>query len=272
LTLKSKDIQLQYEGFLNTPLLWKNDVIFGLSQFEFEKEKTTQFNSLSAPEIRLGKRVEQFSFYTFQQDQSISILAENVQIQNGKTTIGEIDCFVLKNKKPFHIEIIYKFYLYDQSVGNTEIENWIGPNRRDSLFQKLNKLKNKQLPLLYNKFTKPYLNSLNLNLEEIEQQVYFKAQLFVPLKGLNDPFDEINNECIKGFYIYTSELSRFKDCKFYIPTKINWLQEIQTQINWLTFVDFEQKIELFHAHKSAPLCWIKNPNGTFQKFFVVWWS
>jgi hypothetical protein len=29
--LNTKDIQLQYEGFLNTPLLWKSNALFELT-------------------------------------------------------------------------------------------------------------------------------------------------------------------------------------------------------------------------------------------------
>jgi len=54
-----------------------------------------------------------------------------------------------ENNKPIHLEIIYKFYLYDPSIGLTQLDHWIGPNRRDSLVKKLTKLKQKQLPLLY---------------------------------------------------------------------------------------------------------------------------
>jgi len=270
-TENSKDIQLQYEGFLNTPLLWKNDAVFGLTQFEIDNKETLQFNSFEKAEIRLGKRVEQFSFFTFRTDKTIKILTENLQIQDGTRTVGEIDCILSQDYKPVHIEIIYKFYLYDASVGTSEIEHWIGPNRRDSFFQKLTKLKNKQLPLLESKYTKPYLEKLGLNKEIIHQNVFFKAQLFVHLKDINKKFLEINNECIYGFYIYKKELDDFKDCKFFIPSKLDWLKEIQTNINWLNYSCFETQIALFLNEKSAPLCWLKQHNGKAQKFFVVWW-
>lgn len=267
----SKDIQLQYEGFLNTPLLWKNDKILELSQFEISTEKTPQFNSLSKLEIRLGKRVEQFSFFTFQKDKTVKILSKNIQIQDGKRTVGEIDCLLQKKEQPIHIEIVYKFYLYDKSVGNTELEHWIGPNRRDSFFQKLTKLKNKQLPLLQNEHSKKYLDNLQLAPEQIKQNVYFKAQLFVPLNNISNVFSLINNKCISGFYIQLQKLSQFENCKFHIPTKVNWLQEIQINTNWLTFINFKTQLQVFISQKSAPLCWIKHPNGKTQKFFVVWW-
>lgn len=268
----SKDIQLQYEGFLKTPQLWEGNAIFNLAQIEIETQKTQQFNSNQKIELRLGKRVEQFSFFTFQQDLSIDLISENLQIQDGKRTVGEIDCILSKNNQPTHIEIVYKYYLYDDTVGNTEIEHWIGPNRRDSFFQKLTKLKEKQLPLLHSQYTKNYLEKLQLNVSSIYQKVYFKAQLFVPLNDLNNIFSEINNNCICGFYIRLNQLKKFEDCKFYIPKKVDWLKEIQTNVKWLNFATFETQIVIFLYQQSAPLCWIKKPNGKTQKFFVVWWD
>lgn len=72
-------------------------------------------------------------------------------------------------------------------------------NRRDSFVQKLSKLKEKQLPLLYSKQSKKYLDELGLDATEITQQVYFKAQLFVPLQDINKEFSLVNKECIYGF-------------------------------------------------------------------------
>jgi hypothetical protein len=268
---ESKNIQLQYEGFLNTPLLWNETEIFNLSQFEIYTLNSTPFNSTKKPEIRLGKRVEQFAVFTFQQQKNVEILAENAHIQDEKTTIGELDCILKVEEHPIHIEIVYKFYLYDETVGTTEIEHWIGPNRRDSLFQKLTKLKDKQLPLLYNKKTLPLLGELNISAKNIIQKVYFKAQLFVPLSYLKKDFFIVNNNCIIGFYIHFKELENLNNCKFFIPKKLDWLLEIQTQTNWINFSAFTKKINEFHAVKSAPLCWLKYPNGETQKFFVVWW-
>lgn len=267
----SKDIQLQYQGFLKTPLLWLNYATIQLEQFTTSQKKTTLFNSNRKLEIRLGKRVEQFCFEEIKQDDSVRLISENLQIQDGKRTVGEIDCLIIKNQQPIHIEIVYKFYLYDKSVGKTEIEHWIGPNRRDSFYQKLTKLKNKQLPLLQNKHTEKYLETLGLDSEKIIQKVYFKAQLFVPLKDLNSTFPEINNDCISGFYIYFKELAEYKNCKFHIPSKLNWLQEPHLNVSWQNFEEFESKINIFHFQKSAPLCWLKKPNGEIKKIFIVWW-
>lgn len=269
---KQKDLQLQYEGFLKTPFLWHGKGVFDLEQYATLTAQTTSFKQEITQKLRLGKLVERFVSFELNQDCSISILAENIQIQREKITVGELDCLLLKNEEPIHLEIIYKFYLYDASVGNSEIEHWIGPNRRDSFIQKLTKLQEKQLPLLYSIHTKTYLDALKLKTNEITQQVYFKAQLFVPLKDFGSSFEQVNNECIYGFYVYPKELILFSDCKFYIPNKHNWLVNPHSNIDWLAFEIFQNKLQQFLNEENAPLCWLKKPNGELFKFFVVWWN
>ncbi|AMC10564.1 hypothetical protein Lupro_04595 [Lutibacter profundi] len=269
--LNSKEIQLQYEGFLQTPLLWESENVFNLEQLKLFKKKVSVFEGNIQKKLRLGKRVERFVSNELNQYKAITILKENIQIQDGNTTIGEIDCLLKQQEQPIHLEIVYKFYLYDKTVGLTELEHWIGPNRKDSLVKKLTKLKEKQLPLLLKPQTKPTLEKLKIYVKEIKQLVYFKAQLFIPYQLKNNTFKLINNNCIKGFYIYFQELSQFSECKFHMPTKVNWLQETQTYVNWLSFEKFEQAIEVFMLSKTSPLCWMKQPNGKIYKIFIVWW-
>lgn len=269
--LDLKSLQLQYEGFLNTPTLWFRNEVKNLHQLNIPKNKTTVFDTAFKGIPRLGKLVERFVSNELQQNDAIDILVENIQIQDNKITLGELDCLILKNHQPIHLEIIYKFYLYNPSVGTTEIEHWIGPNKKDSLHQKLEKLINKQLPLLYNSKTKPLLDSLNVSPEVITQKVYFKAQLFVPLKDYGISFPLINNNCIVGFYLNIKDISLFENCKFHIPTKHNWLVTPHTDIDWLTFINFKADVLKFINEERAPLCWLKKPNGELFKFFVVWW-
>ncbi|MEJ4088177.1 DUF1853 family protein [Galbibacter orientalis] len=269
---KSKNIQLQYQGYLNTPLLWEQTKLYGLKQLYLPMVATAVFNRVTASNLRLGKLVEQFVSTQLSQYEFINVLLENFQVQNGKQTIGEFDCILEYDEKPIHLEIIYKFYLYDENVGTSEIEHWIGPNRNDTLLKKLTKLKEKQLPLLYNIHAKTALEALNLKAETIEQRVLFKAQLFIPYTKRQVEFKTLNEACLSGFYINHTEIDRFKDCKFYIPSKKNWLVEVHSNVAWQTYSQFSIIIRELIAQKMAPLCWIKFPNGTLQKFFVVWWS
>ena len=268
---KLKNLRLQYQGYLNTPLLWKNHVVFNLKQLELPKINTTNFNESIRDNLLLGKRVERFVYTELEHHKNIKILLENAQIQHKKTTIGEIDCILMKDDIPIHLEIIYKFYLYDVSIGSTEIEHWIGPNRKDSLLLKLNKLKHKQLPLISNVSTQPILNKININARHIQQRVCFKAQLFTPYKT-NVNFELLNKNCLTGFYIRFSEIKQFSDCKFHIPIKINWLMEVQAHVDWLIYQEFYENISLIINKKRSLLCWIKFPNERLQKFFVVLWN
>ncbi|MGB5418830.1 DUF1853 family protein [Algibacter sp.] len=263
-------LQKRYEGFLKTPCLWKDDAVYKLQQFEISSD-SDKIEFDFDENLRLGKYVERLVSFELAQQNNISVLAENIQIQKGKTTLGEIDCLLLKNNKPIHLEVIYKFYLYDATVGENEIDHFIGPNRKDSLIEKLTKLKDKQLPLLYHDVCKPYLDALNLKAENINQQVYFKAQLFLPFSNQNIELKTLNKDCIAGFYIKQTELHQFEDCKFYIPSKIDWLVLPHTNVNWLNFNAFILATHHYFEEKYSALCWVKFKNGELKKLFLVWW-
>ena len=268
---KTKDIRKRYDGFLQTSCLWKNDTVYQLKQLEISS-KSSKINIDINEKLRLGKYIERFVSYQLEQEKNIEIISENIQIQQEKRTLGELDCIIIKDNKLIHLEVIYKFYLFNSSTGNSEIERFIGPNRKDSLVEKLTKLKEKQLPLLYSNECLEYLKSINLNVDKIEQQVYFKAQLFVPFFNKNVRLKTLNENCIAGFYINQKELEQFTDCKFYIPNKKDWLVIPHQNVNWLNFLQFKETSKDYLSRKFSPLCWIKKQNGEIEKFFLVWWT
>ena len=265
------DIQLQYEGFLSTPLLWKSNQLEGLVQFEIPPTNPTLFKELIPIKIRLGKLVERFVSHELNQCESIKILRENLQIIENKITIGELDCLLKLENELIHLEVVYKFYLYDPKQSKQETARWIGPNRKDSLIQKLSKLKEKQLPILFHKQTKLELEKLQINLSQITQKTYFKAQLFVPYPVKTSLLPEINNDCIKGCYIQKSQLTQFNDHTFYIPSKMNWIINVHNNVNWVAFIDFLSELTELLNNEKSPLCWLKDSQGNIKKIFVVWW-
>lgn len=264
-------IQKRYDGFLSTPFLWKNDAVLGLTQFNTPSTKSTVFNLSINNKLRLGKYIEHFVLFELNTYDDISVLAENIQIQDDKRTIGELDCLFLKNNQPVHLEIVYKFYLYDNSKEANEIHCFIGPNKKDSLFEKVTKLKNKQLPLLHTNTCKPYLEALNLLADNVKQYVYFKAQLFVPFSNQNIVLHTLNTDCIVGYYIKKQELVALKTSKFFIPCKKDWLVIPHPNVKWMNFDLFTVKVEDYFTRKFSPMCWVKFKNGKLNKMFVVWW-
>lgn len=202
------------------------------------------------------------------------MVAQNLQIVQDKITIGEIDFLIedIKTAEKFHVEMVYKFYLYDPSI-ETEIEKWIGPNRKDSLHQKIIKLKEQQLPLLFRKETNRVLLDLNINSKEIKQLVCFKANLFVPLHMLGEFLPLINNSCICGYWINFKEFSEIEYSRnvFFAPKKPDWPIDPALHDEWFTFPIILDMVLEFNRRKISPLLWMKTPEGIFQRIFVVWW-
>lgn len=266
---KTKEIQKRYEGFLQTNCLWKDADIYGLQQFKITP-KSTKISIEINEKLRLGKYIERLVSFQLSQEKNLTIIAENIQIQQEKITLGELDCILKLQNTYIHLEVIYKFYVYDASVGTTEIAHFIGPNRKDSLVEKLTKLKEKQLPILHSKECKSYLKSIDLQEKNISQQVYFKAQLFIPYSQ-KIVLSSLNTACIVGFYIHKKELVFFSNCKFYIPQKKDWILTPNKNVNWLNYPDFKEVSKQYLDRNFSPLCWLKNNNGTLEKFFLVWW-
>ena len=81
----------------------------------------------------------------------------------------------------------------------------------------------------------------------------------------------LNQDCISGFYIYQKELNQFIDCKFYIPSKKDWIILTHENVKWSNLDDFKKVSKDYLGREFSPLCWIKKPNGEMNKFFLVWW-
>ncbi len=269
--MEGENIQLRYQGYLNTPLLWQGSSIEDLEQLELARNSQNDFSNNTVKEIRLGKLIEHFVLHELSQNNSIEILASNIQLIDNKLTIGEIDCLLKFLNEFIHLEIIYKFYLYDQNIKTSEIDKWIGPNRNDSLSKKIVKLKTKQLPILKHKKTREILNKLELDVDLFKQKVYFKAQLFAPFKLLNKTFEIVNNQCINGYYLSFNEVKKLTTNLFYIPSKLDWLIEPNNNVNWEETAYFITKLGKYMNAENSPLCWVKDNQGKMQKIFVVYW-
>ena len=64
------------------------------------------------------------------------VMTTNITPHNLSEIIEDINA-----KQVIHMELAYKFYLFDPNISSESINNWIGPNRNDSLNEKLEKLK-----------------------------------------------------------------------------------------------------------------------------------
>lgn len=203
------------EGFLKTNQL--NGLIKDVNDFNFPLKKSLLKNSF--PKInRLGKRVEFIFEELIKQDDSFELLCSNIQLFQDKKTIGEIDYIFERKNVLFHLEISYKFYLYDGSQLDSLINCWIGPNRKDSLKLKLSKLKLNQFPIINSEEFKQLQKTLNLN-RPLHQMLLLKAQLFIPFEKSIELTENYNN-CVEGSWLSMQNnhlLSKQDD--YFIPEK-----------------------------------------------------
>ena len=264
-----KVTQLRFEGFLKTSTLWESTHVYDLSQFKIE-QKSIEIDKEIDTKQRLGKYVERFVSHQLVNTEGVSLIAENIQISKDRITLGELDCLLYKNGNPIHLEVVYKFYLYDPTKQG--LHCWIGPNKKDRLVEKLEKLQQKQLPLLYSKDCEKYLKSISLHSADISQQVYFKAQLFLPLRNSKSVDLNINTDCIIGFYCTLLELTKFKNAKFYIPSKKDWLIIPHTNIAWMGYEKYLEQSKNYLDRQFSPMCWMKTTTGELKKFFLIWWE
>tara|TARA_R110002050_G_scaffold16019_2_gene49112 strand:- start:209094 stop:209900 length:807 start_codon:yes stop_codon:yes gene_type:complete len=264
----------QVKGFLKTPSLWE-DTLFGVNQFAFPKIALDTFTPKPIPQnIRLGHQIEYIFYQLIEHSQAYDILLFNQPIKADKRTIGEID-FILKNRdnqELIHVELTYKFYLIDPTFSEP-IQQLIGPNRKDSFYDKLQKIKNKQFKLLQTQEAINTLKKSSINTGNIISNTCFKAQLFFPYihKELNTaPFER---SCVMGYWLTLKEFDTalFYQNKFYLPTKHEWVITPHRNEIWKSHTEITAEIAEHHANQNTPMIWMIKSNSTIEKFFVVWW-
>ena len=270
----------QIKGFYNTPSLFKNSFydleVFELDDVSFDINSFDINNIQILQQLPLGKRVEYFFDAIIAHCSNYERVIKNIQIIHNKHTLGELDFIIydIRREKYIHIEMQYKFYLYDESFEN-EIDRYIGPNRSDTLVLKLQRLKNKQFPLLFKEETKSYIPIVDLN--NIEQKILFKGNIFLPRHLKDKKLSLINNECISGYYLSFKEFiadDSFKNMTLFVPHRFDWLSNPSSNENWKSYDEVKDEIEYFVNLNVSPLIWSKYINKgetIIERFFVTCW-
>ncbi|WP_432413031.1 DUF1853 family protein [Rasiella sp. SM2506] len=261
--------------FLKTPELKLPTKEFSFTPFSIS-EISTEIVPFDFPtEKMLGKQAEFIFESWLEHSQRFQLIAANIQIQGATQTMGELDYIVTdtETNSTLHIELACKFYLLDERLGKTILEQWIGPNKKDRLVDKLEKMKTKQFPLLYREETASSLSKFQLDSSVIQQQYCLKAFLFVP-KGFHPhTFPKYFQACLTGFYIHGTELDSEKDenALYTLPQKKEWLLPPEGLRPWISFSEAKKHIKNALAEKRAPLVY-KKTDVSIEKFFVVWWD
>lgn len=261
-------------GFLNTPSLWEGSLC-DITQFEFPQLHLVNFNSKPIPDnLRLGHQVEYLFHQLIEYSNVYEILIFNQPIKNENRTIGEID-FILRNKKNnslTHVELTYKFYIIDPTIPET-INQLIGPNKKDSFSDKIQKIKNKQFKLLQTTEATKLLKVNNIDFNKITSTACFKSQLFIPYQNSKINLKAFNEDCIIGYWLKLSEFEsdNFTDKLFHLPEKQAWIIKPHNKVKWKSFTEIKVEILQKHSRQNSPMVWMKTTENRYDKFFIVWW-
>jgi len=267
-------IKEQCLGFLNTPPLWLGKE-FGIEQFLFPELNMNRF--LPKPifkKMRLGHQMEHVFEQLLVRNNTYELVLHNQPVKDGNLTIGEID-FILKNlesKQLIHVELTYKFYIVDPTISEP-IHRLIGPNRRDMFYTKMEKIRDRQFPLLHSENGITTLLQKNINHEDIEHQACYKAQLFMPYTNMKVDITPLNTDCIYGYWLRFNDFEKkeFRNSKYYLPSKSEWVIEPHKKVRWSSHFETLMEVNLRTLNENAPMLWMKKSDTEYEKFFVVWW-
>lgn len=247
-------------------------LIPGIEPFKLAELKIASMPSIELTgKLRLGHLTELIVFKLIEASANFQVRYKSVQLFEREKTIGELDFIIenLETNQLVHLELAYKFYLYDPSISSNELSNWIGPNRNDSLKSKLDKLKTKQFPLLYHEYLPSIIKDISI--DQVEQALCFLVTFFIPFQ-YKAPMDSAFEKAVKGYYI---DLDTFlsihtKRKTYYLPSKKEYGIEPSENLNWKDLNFVIKSIESNIQKKQAVMCWQKE-RAFYTAFFIVWW-
>lgn len=160
----------------------------------------------NSPSPLLGKRFERLLSFWFENSPQFEKVLENLQIFDGKTTLGEVDFLVknLETNELWHIEAACKYYFGAKNANH--YSHWLGPNGKDSLEQKWQTLKN-QLRIFESEQGKRLLQQFGL--PKPKSILMLKGYFFQPfhLLGHYATPRHSHSQHNAGWYISEKEIS-----------------------------------------------------------------
>jgi hypothetical protein len=169
-----------------------------------------------------------------------------------------------------HVEVACKFYLLDDSIESAFEGKWIGSNRKDTLLDKLNKLRNKQFPLLHRPELVPFLESLKLEASHFKQQQCILSSFYIPLEMDSNSLPLPYQKCIVGRWLLFKNFEMNPNHTYAIPSKKEWLLP-NSDIDISLSSEAALVIITASISEKRAVQVYEDCDGEVKKFFIVWW-
>ncbi len=129
---------------------------------------------------RLGLVFESLWHFFLQNDPETELIAHNLPIRDKGKTLGELDVlyFCHHRQRAIHLELAVKYFMATEqpAIEDEALSSWLGPNSRDRLDIKWQRMLSHQLALVNRPAAQSILNELAIS--ELEQEVAIKGWLF----------------------------------------------------------------------------------------------
>ena len=126
---------------------------------------------------KLGYYFENLVAWWLMQKIAEGYFESHVKVSAGKRDIGEFDFLFRSNQKYEHWETAVKFYLYTRDEQG--VVTWYGPNAKDTLYKKLKRMLDHQIPLSGRPEASSVLASRGI--DAVRSGIFMKGYLFYPL-------------------------------------------------------------------------------------------
>jgi len=223
---------------------------------EWDTHSETLPKQLSAPRPYVGDYFENLIAFWLKNRKGIEQFNQRQTVFENKRTLGEFD-FLFHHtqlQKSFHWEVAIKYYLYYESGGDAI---FYGPNSRDRLSIKVDKMFNQQILLSKQLAAKCIIEQYPT---PICPQILLKGYLFYPSHKLNsDKFnipDYISSSHLRGWWSYANDPvipKHHVDSQWFILNKPHWLAIPRQPKSLLDYNSLQDIIRVHFNRSQKPL-------------------
>ena len=197
---------------------------------------TARLPELSA-QMRLGHYAEWLMQQWLGQCSQVTAVVHNVTIYQQRRSLGELDLVYRDTQGCWHhLELAIKYYLFDPAVEG-ELSCFVGPNRKDTLARKLDKLIDHQLPIALSDEGRETLAGLGIE-QLASQQLWLTGRLFYPAKLIDKQFNTLNPTHLRGWWRSLTGLKHYIEQNpqhsWRQLDRSEWLSGFSQQPNWLS--------------------------------------
>lgn len=181
---------------------------------------------------RLGEYFERLLITWMEHVPPAELLAANEQVHANSHTLGEFDLLFRRDNAVHHWELAIKFYL--GHPGPDGRPRWYGPNPKDQLYEKWDKMLRHQLRLASRPAARSVLAQLGVDdPEEVVASAFVRGYFFDPLddRYAVDDHPDANADTVRGWWCHRSDLADHID-RLDPDNELDWMR--LPQLRWMS--------------------------------------